>query len=248
MRRNFGYIEKMLDQFEGQSFPLSKKSQRYLWIIKTVFNQQKQMYIEKTHRIKDRIVSLHQPHIRPIVRGKQKAPVEFGAKLGLSLDNGYAHIDNFSWNAYHESVDLKVQVEAYRRIHGYYPELVLADKIYATHENRSYLKERGIRLTAKPLGRPKKEPESQYQKRKRKKENAERNQIEGKFGQGKNGYNLNMIRARLKDTSESWVSCIIFIMNLLRMEKDFLFSFFQRCFLINIQQLFFSQRNIFNTY
>ncbi len=46
---------------------------------------------------------------------------------------------------------------------------------------------------------------TQYQKTKHKKEAAERNHIEGKFGQGKNGYNLNKIRAKLKETSESWV-------------------------------------------
>ncbi|MGB1284296.1 MAG: hypothetical protein ACPG44_07505 [Polaribacter sp.] len=40
-------------------------------------------------------------------------------------------------------------------------------------------------------------------KRKRKKEATERNPIEAKFGQRKNGYNLNKIRARLKDTSQS---------------------------------------------
>jgi hypothetical protein len=50
---------------------------------------------------------------------------------------------------------------------------------------------------------------------KKKKEATERNQIEGKFEQGKNGYDLNRIRAKLKDTSESWVSAIFFIMNLI---------------------------------
>ena len=76
-----------------------------------------------------------------------------------------------------------------------------------------------------PLGRRKsKETETYYQKRKRRREAAERNHIEGKFGQGKNGYNLNEIRARLKNTSESWISCIFFIMNLILYEKGFIFG------------------------
>ena len=117
------------------------------------------------------------------------------------------------------------QVEAYKKLHGHYPELVQADKIYATRENRRWLTERNIRITAVPLGRRKgKEPETYYQKQKRRKEAAERNHIEGKFGQGKNGYNLNEIRARLKDTSESWVACIFFIMNLILYEKEYIFG------------------------
>ena len=117
------------------------------------------------------------------------------------------------------------QVESYKELHGYYPEMVQVDKIYATRENRSWLNERNIRITAVPLGRRKdKETETYYQRRKRRKEASERNHIEGKFGQGKNGYNLNEIRARLKSTSESWVSCIFFIMNLILYEKKNIFG------------------------
>jgi ribosomal protein L16/L10AE len=116
-------------------------------------------------------------------------------------------------------------VKFYKELHGHYPELVQVDKIYATRENRSWLKERNIRITAPPLGRRKnKETQTYYQKQKRRKEAAERNHIEGKFGQGKNGYNLNEIRARLKNTSESWISCIFFIMNLILYEKKFIFG------------------------
>jgi hypothetical protein len=106
-------------------------------------------------------------------------------------------------------VDIKQSVEAYRKIHGHYPELVQVDAIYPTRENRDWAKERNIRITAKPLGRPKKGQESPYQKRKRKKENAERNHIEGKIGQAKNGYRMNQVRTKLKETAESWISCIV---------------------------------------
>jgi hypothetical protein len=145
--------------------------------------------------------------------------------LGVSLDSGFTRINTFSWDAYHEGGDLIKQVESYKELHGHYPELVQVDKIYATRENRSWLKERNIRITALSLGRRKnKENETYYQKRKRRKEAAERNHIEGKFGQGKNGYNLNEIRARLKNTSESWVACIFFIMNLILYEKGYFFG------------------------
>ena len=48
------------------------------------------MYASRTHGCADRIVSLHQPYVRPIVRGKATAKTEFGAKLTVSLVEGYA--------------------------------------------------------------------------------------------------------------------------------------------------------------
>ncbi|WP_294072503.1 transposase, partial [Proteiniphilum sp. UBA1028] len=76
--------------------------------------------------------------------------------------------------------------------------------IYMTRDNRSYLKERGIRHTGRPLGRkPKKEAQTRYKREKQRKEKNERNQIEGKFGQGKAGYNRNKIMTQLSDTHES---------------------------------------------
>jgi len=47
------------------------------------------MYYNKTQRIEDRIVSISQPHIRPIVRGKAGTPVEFGAKISVVCIDGY---------------------------------------------------------------------------------------------------------------------------------------------------------------
>lgn len=227
VNRNIKHINRMLDEFEkrGDRFPLTHAQQRLFWIIRTSFDQQKYMYDTDTHSCPDRIVSIYQPHVRPIPRGKLKSQVEFGPKLGVSLDDGFARIDTLSWDAYHEAGDLIKQVESYKELHGHYPELVQVDKIYATRKNRKWLKERGIRITAPPLGRkPEKTKQTQYQKRKQRQEAAERNHIEGKFGQGKNGYNLNQIRARLKDTSESWIACIFFVMNLIHYEANHFFS------------------------
>ncbi|MFA5328827.1 MAG: IS5 family transposase [Prolixibacteraceae bacterium] len=227
VKRNIKHIDRLLDSIEAKQskFPLNVREQKLLWVIRAVFEQQNQMYKQDSNSCPNRIVNIYQPHVRPIPRGKARSKTEFGSKLGTSLDNGYARIDTFSWEAYNESTDLKLQVEAYRSIHGHYPELVQADRIYATRENREWLKERGIRITASPLGRPQaKATQTPYSRKKKREEAAERNQIEGKFGQGKNGYNLNQIRARLQKTSESWVACIFFIMNLIKYAGDFSLS------------------------
>ncbi len=232
LNRNIKSIHKLLDLIGSKQFPLPVRDQRIFWIIQLLYEQQKQMYDNKTHSIKDRIVSIYQPYVRPIPRGKEKASVEFGAKLGVSEVNGFTHLSNLSWDAYNESKDLEEQVKQYKQFYGYYPEVVLADNIYLTRENRKLLKELEIRITGKPLGRPPKN-ESYYQKNKRRKEHRERNHIEGKFGQGKNAYGLKTIRARRQDTSESWISAIFFVMNLVKLEKlmELFYSFFKMLFL-----------------
>ena len=225
LKRNLSSIEKLLDKNPG-SFPLAHRDQQIYWVIQHIYAQQKEMHDNHIHSIKDRIVNIYQPYVRPIVRGKDKAKVEFGAKLGVSLCNGYARINTLSWDAYNESTDLKKQVESFYQAHGHYPEVVITDNIYGTRENRQWLRERNIRYSGKALGRPSSQFKTAYQKRKYRMEQRMRNQIEGKFGQGKNGYNLNKIRARRARTSESWIAAIFFVMNLVRFNKDFLFSFF----------------------
>ena len=193
-------------------YELPKKYYKQLWVINTLYEQQQGMYDQKTDRWPDRIISISQPDIRPIVRGKQGKRVEFGSKLGVSLSNGYVKADTLSWDAYHEAVDLPIQAEAYKSLYGYYPELIQVDKIYGTNANRTWCRERNIRLTVTPKGKQKEL--TAYQKRKRKQEYGERNQIEGKFGQAKQGYKLNQIKAKTKQTSQTWIGCVLFVVNL----------------------------------
>lgn len=179
-------------------------------VIHTLYQQQKKMFDAREHSVNDRIVSIHQPHVRPIVRGKANARVEFGAKVHLSLIDGYAFLDEISWDAFNEGSHLRAYVEQYRQRFGYYPKEVLADQIYCSRENRRYLKEKGIRLLAKPLGRPSAVNKQHVRP-------GERNPVEGKFGQAKTAYGLDNIRARLKNTSESWIACIFLVLNLVKL-------------------------------
>jgi transposase, IS5 family len=124
-----------------------------------------------------------------------------------------------------------MQVERYKTQTGHYPELVQVDKIYLNRANRAWLKERNIRHTREPLGRKQENTvKSYYLKRKERREVTERNQIEGKFGQGKNGYNLNHIRAKISSKSMGWIAAIIFVMNLIRYTRDFSGSFLKWIF------------------
>lgn len=106
------------------------------------------------HTCANRIVSIFQPHIRPIVRGKAKAKTEFGAKIGASIYEGYTFIDHYSWDAYNESSDMALHIKLFEERFGYLPATILADKIYMNTDNRKLLKEYEINTYSKPLGRP----------------------------------------------------------------------------------------------
>jgi hypothetical protein len=228
LRRNLRSINTLLDAFP--SIPLEAKEYKYLLVIGTLYEQQKTMYDSRTHSIEHRIVSIHQPHVRPIVRGKSQAKVEFGAKIHLSMISGISFLDELSWDAFNEGSHMMNYVEQFHKRFGCYPREVLADKIYCTRANRTALKEKGIKLIAKPLGRP-----SAVQEHIRP---GERNPIEGKFGQAKTAYGLDRIKARLPNTSESWIASIILVLNLVKLAGAAL-----PCLIDKTIKMFFSKIN-----
>jgi len=228
LRRNLGHIERLLENWpEGTPLPLPRWLLYRYWVIQHLYDQQWEMYRNNSRRCDHRIVSISQPYVRPIVRGKLNKPVEFGAKLSVSLTGeGLARVDHLRWDAFHEGQDLETQVEAYRVRYGTYPESVVGDTIYGTKTNRRYLKGHGIRFAGKPLGRPKKvtaenREELKRLKAQRRADYLQRIPIEGKFGQGKNGYRLNYIRAKRADTSVAWINSIFLVMNLLILLRIF---------------------------
>jgi hypothetical protein len=209
LKRNIGHLHRLLDKYPRM--PFDRVQYKYFLVIQTVFDQQEYMHANRVNSIEHRIVSIHQPHVRPQVRGKRNAKVEFGAKIQVSLMNGFAFLDDLDWEAFNEGSRLMTSVEKYRKRFGYYPSEVLADKIYCTRENRKLLKGKGIKLRAKPLGRPSLSEAVEDHVRP-----GERNPIEGVFGQGKTAYGMNRIKARLASTSGSWIAAILMVINLVK--------------------------------
>ena len=125
-------------------------------------------------------------------------------------------------------------IEQYKQRFGYYPKQVLADKIYCNRENRRQLKELHIELRAKPLVRPKAVAENHVSP-------GERNPIEGKFGQAKTAYGLNRIKARLRQTSESWIASIILVLNLVKLTREVLL-----CLILNFALRLYSLTYCYN--
>ena len=223
IKKNLGHIEALIKA--GASLKnLSKRQQNILETIKKVYKQQLEMWKNKTQSVPQRIVSLTQPHIRPIVRGKAGKPIEFGAKLSVSCVDNYVFLDKISWENFNESCHLKEQVEKYKEIFGYYPESVHVDKIYRTRENRNWCKERGIRISGPKLGRPPKNV-SEEEKKQARSDECFRNAIEGKFGQAKRRFSLNLVMTKLPETSETSIAITFLVVNLSRLLRQFLSLF-----------------------
>ena len=147
VRRDLKYVDAFLAL---DDIKLTEKQSEILDVIRKIYEQQKFMFENNTHSVENRIVSISQPYIRPIVRGKAKSPVEFGAKLDLSVDeNGMARVEKLSFDAYNESEVLKTAVENYKKRTGHYPERVLVDQIYRNRTNLNFCKEHGIRISGK---------------------------------------------------------------------------------------------------
>jgi len=217
IRQQLQYVERNLKTIDdmtakGRLVYVSKRLQRLLPVIRELVKQQRFMYESGTHRVPDRIVSLYQPHVRPIVRGKAKNETEFGAKVSISLVDGYSYVERIGWDAYNESCDLIKQIEDYKKRFGFYPESVHVDQIYRSQENRRFCRTNGIRLSGAPLGRPKQD--GGEAKRQWRQDERDRCPIEGKFGQGKRRFTLGRIMARLKQTAETVISVSFLVMNL----------------------------------
>jgi hypothetical protein len=212
VKRNLAHIDALVAA-EATLSALNQHLYRKLLVIAELYRQQQAMYDQQQHRVDDRIVSLSQPHIRPMVRGKAGTPVEFGAKFSASCVNGYVFLDHLSWDSFNESIDLPAQVELFKQRFGHYPESVHADQIYRSRPNRAYCRKRGIRLSGKPLGRPK--ASDQAENRKQVLADATlRNQIEGKFGVGKRRFSLSRVMAKLAPTAECAIAITFLVMNL----------------------------------
>jgi len=237
IRKQLGYLERNLKTIEGLSkeklslSDLDKKQYKNLLVINEVHRQQKWMFENRENKIDNRIISVSQPHVRPIKRGKAGSSTEFGAKISASLVDGYCFLDRLGWDNYNESGDLIAQIHSYRRRFGCYPASVHADKIYRNRKNIKFCKAKDIRLSGPPLGRPPKDLSKRMASRKMaRQDEIDRIPIEGKFGQGKRRFSLSRIMCKLSQTSETAIAVVFLVMNLEKLLRVDLLNFFLSVF------------------
>ena len=212
VRRDLEYI----DRFMQQGYAPATKFSDQIITIHLLYEQQKYMYDSKTHSVGSRIVSISQPYVRPVVRGKAKAPTEFGAKLHLSVDEtGFGRIEHLSFDAFNEGPMLIEALNAYHYRNGYYPERVLVDKIYRTQDNIRFCNENGIRISGPKLGRPVTDENTLRKNRKTAaKDNTDRIEIERYFSTAKRRNGMGRIARKREDTSLSTIAMSVLVTNI----------------------------------
>ena len=230
IRKQLNFIARdirSIESFFKSGKSLTKSELSEYKIILELYYQQKYMFDNKKHTVENRIVSINQPYIRPIVRGKTKAPTEFGAKVEISVINGYVRMEKLSWDAYNECESLIPIIEAYKARTGLYPERILVDKIYKNRRNLNYCKKHNISITGPALVRSKKN-KSKEERKQEYIDGYERNQVKGKFETRKVRYGLARVFTHSKETAQCVINMAFFVMNLnerLRVILCYFFSF-----------------------
>jgi hypothetical protein len=219
IRHQLDYLQRNLDAIDALIASGARLSalKTHWWqkllVISELHRQQSILLNAKTRSIPDRIVNLVQRQVRPIVRGKARTSVEFGAKISVSVRNGFAFLHRISWDPYNEAEDLIPQAKKYKQEHGCYPERICADRIYINTKNRNFCTRNNIRLSGRRLGRPPRDPEiNAAHKQQLSADQRRRNEVEGCFGSGKRKYSLGLIMARLAKGAETSISMAFLVM------------------------------------
>ena len=207
---------KYIDAFLQQGYALDKRDLDNLVTIRKLYEQQKYMFDNHTHIVENRIVSISQPYVRPVVRGKAHNPTEFGAKLHLSIDErGFARIEHLAFESFNEGPMLISALEAYKYRNGRYPDRVLVDQLYRTRKNIEFCREHNIQLSGPKLGR--KPADKEMRKKNAKAESrdmTDRIQIERFFSTAKRRNGMGLIDKKREDTSLSTIAMAVLVTNI----------------------------------
>jgi len=201
----------LLDKIDGEISKLEKDHNpqmpemyhRRRATIKKIYAQQHEIF-HTGEKPKGRIVSIAKDYLRPIVRGKEVKPVEFGAKVNKYQIDGINFIEHLNFNAFHEGNRFQDTVFKAQRLTRTKTGLAGADAIYATNKNRRFATKYNIKTDFKRKARAGKHEKQRKQMAAMiTKERATR--LEGSFGKEKEHYHLKRIKARTKATETLWI-------------------------------------------
>ncbi len=195
----------------------NKQRKRYRAIVR-IYEQQHEKLYGNPKEIKDRIVSLSKPYIRPIIRGKETKVVEFGAKVNMLQIDGLNFIEHLSYDAFNEGTRLQSGIHLHRKLFSKCTH-ISADQIYATNANRRYCKQQGIVTNFIPKGKQKIHHIEQAAVLRKTLNIARGTILEGSFGNEKNHYSLQKIPARNQITETCWIFFGVITSNIVKMAK-----------------------------
>ncbi len=225
MQRNLGAIDALIASGARLSDLKTHWLQKLL-VISELYRQQSILLYSYTRSIPDRIVILVQRQVCPIARGKARGAFAFGAKISVSVRNGFGFLHRISWEPFNESEDLIPQAKKYKQEYGCYPERICADRIYINTKNRNFCTRNNTWLSGERLGRPPKNPEIIVaQKQQLSSGQRRREEVEGVFGSGKRKYSLRLFMARLAKRAETSISMWFLVMGAERIRRLLRFFF-----------------------
>jgi len=220
-RRLLYFLKKGLRSWDQLVFSLRpvlrQRDFERLQTVRKVYEQQKQRYDDPETPIKNRIVSLAKPYIRPIIRGKETKSCEFGAKVHVWQVDGVSLVEHLDFEAFNESTRLSKTLQKHCDLFGSAHQ-VGADQIYATNANRKHCSSHKISTSFVRKGPKPKEPTPTDQMRIILSK-ARATAMEGSFGNDKQHYGLDKILARTQATETLWIYMGIWTASAVRMGK-----------------------------
>ena len=200
-KRLTNFLFKLMTRFNELEVMVSDEQR--LKTIRTLLYQQRHRLQHPDEKINNRIVNLSKPYVRPIVRGKEVKAVEFGAKVNLLQVDGINFIEHLSFEAFNEGPRLISTIRLHRTLFGACHQFG-ADQIYATNKNRKYCSKHKIATCFIPKG--KQGPDKEQAQQLRKEIGKQRATVlEGSFGNEKNHYLLQKVKARNQANEVIWI-------------------------------------------
>jgi len=215
------YLQRLIRQLaalkQAHKVILSVSQMKRLATIEKVKEQQWKLYFGKEAKVPDRIVSLHKPYVRPIIRGKEVKPLEFGAKVNMLQVDGISFIEHFSFDNFNEGTRLQSTIHLQKRYFGACHQIG-ADAIYATNENRRYCTKNEITTSFVAKGNEGKNKEQKSLMRSILGK-VRSTVLEGSFGNEKNHYQMNKIKARTQNNETVWIFFSLLTCNAMQIAK-----------------------------
>lgn len=213
------YLDRLLKQLDEltTNHKASTGKGKRLDTMRKMRDQQWKIYFGNQAKVPDRIVSLHKPYVRPIIRGKEVKPVEFGAKVNMLQVDGINFIEHLSYDNFNESTRLQSTIHMQRRYFGACYQMG-ADAIYATNANRKYCTENNIATSFIAKGK-----EGKYKEQKSQMRSIlgkiRSTVLEGSFGNEKTHYDMAQIKARTEANEKVWIFFSLLTSNASQMAK-----------------------------
>lgn len=173
----------------------------------------------KGKKPENRIVSLDKPYIRPIVRGKEIKKVEFGAKVHKLQIDGISFIEHLSFDAFNEGTRLKKTIYTAQQLMHTKVNIIGADAIYATNDNRNFISQNNIKTDFKRKGKKSKQHHHHFKVLAQIITKERASAMEGSFGTDKEHFLLNKIKARTQQTEKLWILFGIHTSNALKIGR-----------------------------